>query len=747
MGPSTILSLPTDYVYPNKLDNKIKRISYSLNKDEKKHILKLVEETCIPIRTIMFSIYNILLAQYSGQVDFIIGAKMSSCTEKNKKSFDDSLLLLRVCPVGTQPYLNFVLGIYREILNPQENMYIQDSESIPQNHNNDIDQSLPVIFVWKSADKEIDIECQMAQEDIKEKDFPKYLTFIIEEKDGSFNIHIDYRIQVFKTYKIEQMIKHYMNILLQVSQNPLILLSQIELLSPKEKEKILLDFNATSRSFGSYHTISELFETQVNLTPEATAIVFEGKPWSYRQLNNRANQIAEYFYNMGVRQQMVVGILIHRSVDLIAALLGVLKNGAIYVPIDPKFPMKRVEYILKDSVATILLTDDESILPTSYAGKIAYVEDIQDFREEESFKFYSLIQSPSEMAYILYTSGSTGSPKGVMISHKSICNFIESLFERISFSQRNSVLCVTTVCFDIFVLETWLPLCKGLKVILANELQQVNPRSIRKLIINHKIDVIQTTPSHLKLLLDGNLDNSYLSSVSLLIGGESLPYSLLQRVQKIPARNIFNMYGPTETSVWSSVSNLSFKDEVDIGRPIFNTQIYILNENLLPVPIGVPGELYISGEGLAIGYWNNEIETTKRFIENPFKSNELMYRTGDLAKWTIDGNIEFLGRIDSQVKIRGYRIEMGEIEKKIVQHPLIEEAVVTIGEDWMGENKLYVYYVGSSNSDLSEQLNTFLRGNLPYYMVPSYYIKLEELPRTPNGKIDRLSLLSYHIPS
>ncbi|HEX9062541.1 MAG TPA: amino acid adenylation domain-containing protein, partial [Clostridia bacterium] len=550
-------------------------------------------------------------------------------------------------------------------------------------------------------------------------------------------IKIIYNKMVYAKYTIDSLYTHFFEILKAVTQNPDVLIKDIDILPSEEKEQ-LSKFNLTKSDYPFDKTIAELFEQQVQKTPGEKAVIFGEKHLTYSELNERANQLAAMLTAKGVKRDVIVGVMTGRSIEMMIGILGVLKAGGAYLPIDPDYPKDRILYMLEDSKAGILLTQGDSANAVGFFGEIINLESREAYHTESTNP--NLKITSDSLAYVIYTSGSTGRPKGVMLEHRSVCNFIKGITDIIDFSCGKAIACVTTLSFDIFVLETLLPLTKGLSVVIADEREQMEPCALRKVVVKNNVKMMQTTPSRMQMILNDTDSLDFLKDLSeIMIGGEAFPETLLTELKKHTNARIYNMYGPTETTVWSTVKELTSENKITIGRPIANTEIYIMNKDKGLQPIGVAGELYIGGDGLARGYLNSPELTKEKFVQNPFEAGKRIYRTGDLGKWLPDGNIECLGRADSQVKIRGYRIELGEIEHHLSNHESINEAVVVAEPDNNNMNCLYAYYVAKKDVTAAE-LRKYLLTLLPEYMVPSFFLKLDKLPVTPNGKIDRKSL-------
>lgn len=482
----------------------------------------------------------------------------------------------------------------------------------------------------------------------------------------------------------------------------------------------------------------KLFEMTANNIPGNIAVKFKNEDISYYELLNKVSHIADVLKTENVNRGDTVAIMMKRSIDTIIAILAILKVGAAYLPIDPEYPEQRIKFMLSDSGAPFLLTHSAMGYQMNNL-KVLCIDKLYDYGISEKIKAY---EEPKhdDLAYIIYTSGSTGKPKGVMIENKSVVNFINGITEVIDFSADKKILALTTISFDIFVLEILLPLTKGLTVILADENTQKNPKLLADIIIDNNIDMVQMTPSRMQLLAIHDKELKCLRNLKeIMIGGEPLPQTLLEKIKANTCARIYNMYGPTETTVWSTVSDLTEKNCIDIGKPILNTQIYILDENNGLILEDAEGELCIGGSGLARGYFNRPELTAERFILNPFISGERIYKTGDMARWLPDGNIKYIGRIDNQVKIRGHRIELEEIETVLLEYESIKQAVVAA---WQGNEDikyLCAYYL-SDEEIISAALREYLTRKLPEYMIPAYFIRFDNIPQTPNGKIDRKAL-------
>jgi amino acid adenylation domain-containing protein/thioester reductase-like protein len=568
------------------------------------------------------------------------------------------------------------------------------------------------------------------------------LCFHISDRDnvGELYIEIDYQIALFDDDEITTLYGYVFNLLNTALRNPNKKIVDISLVSDAEKEYLLKDLNNTILPYNDNTLIHTLFEEQVIKTPHNIAVEIGNEKLSYLELNHKANKLARILQSKGVKPGSIVALLLDRSCNLAISIWAILKAGGAYLPLDPNYPKDRINYILKDSGCTVVITNEflqEKAI--AFPCVLVLTGDTNEYTLEDTN--LQVAQSSSGLAYVIYTSGSTGKPKGVMIEHKSVCNFFTAMARQVDLYNKR-VLSVTTVCFDIFVFEFFYPLVNGNTIIIADENQQLVPMELSKLVLEKEINIIQTTPSRMQLLLlDESWQNSFSSLTDIILGGEAFPLTLLEKLRKITNARIINGYGPTEATVYATFKEITEDNKITIGKPLANTKVYILDKKQNLVPINVAGELYISGAGLARGYLNQEELTRERFIPSPFSENEKIYRTGDLAKWNNNGEIEFCGRADYQIKIRGYRIELGEIETILTEHKQIEEAVV-LDLDYTNGDKYLCAYV-KINGDLQvSDIRAFVGKELPDYMIPNAYVFVEEMPLNANGKIDRRQLLS-----
>lgn len=550
------------------------------------------------------------------------------------------------------------------------------------------------------------------------------------ENDGKLIIDYDYLKDLFYDKEIEFLHDHIERILWHALDNPTKELKKLEMVSEIEKSKILYDFNNTKTDYQSGKAVQELIEDTVNRLPDKVAIIFEGKTITYSDLNKRANIVANKLRACGIGRNDIVGLMANRSIDMMIGLFGIMKSGAAYLPIDPEYPQERIEYMLKDSNSKLLITQEqlEDLVKADDITRLFLEKDFAEGNENNP----EIINNPNDLIYVIYTSGSTGKPKGVMLKHNNVNNFIKGACDQIDFNENKVIVSVTTICFDIFVLESWLALQKGLTVVLANEEEQNSPKLFNALCLENNVNMIQTTPSRTAVLISNKKYLKYVEKISeFMVGGEPFPEALLKNLREISNAKIYNMYGPTETTVWSSIKDLSGKDKINIGKPMANTEFYVLDKTLNLCPIGMIGDLYIGGAGIAKGYIGKEQLTKERFIQNPYKENDVIYNTGDLARWMSSGEISHMGRSDFQVKIRGYRIELGDIQKNLIKIEGIKDAIIKAVD-----NKYLIAYLICNDKVNVTQIKNELLKVLPQYMIPSYFIRVKKFMYTPNGKVD-----------
>ncbi|MCW5318204.1 amino acid adenylation domain-containing protein [Nostoc sp. KVJ3] len=559
-----------------------------------------------------------------------------------------------------------------------------------------------------------------------------------------------YSTDLFDDKTITRMLGHFQTLLESIVANPEQRISDLSLLTVQERQELLIDWNDTKRDYLENKCFHQFFEAQVEKTPDAIALVFDNEQLSYKELNIRSNQLAHYLKKLGVVPDVLVGICVERSPEAIVALLGILKAGGAYLPLDPSLPQERLKFILEDAQVSILLTHC-SLAPLFKWDwgdllSIVYIDEDWATITQHSQENPTSCVTLDNLAYVVYTSGSTGKPKGVLLQHRGLSNLAASQIEVFNIQPINRILQFASLSFDASIFEIVMGLQTGATLYLANKESLLPGQPLLNLLREKAITHVTLPPAVLAVLATESLPTLQ----TIICAGESCTDDIVKRWWN-SQRRFFNAYGPTEATVWSTVAEIStMTEKPPIGRPIANTQIYILDKYLQPLPIGIIGELYISGEGLAQGYLNRPELTIEKFIPNPFsdKKGARLYKTGDLARYRTDGKIEFLGRIDNQVKIRGFRIELSEIETVLSQHQSVQKAVVIVKENVSGDKYLVAYIVPNiETQNFTSLLRKFLKEKLPEYMIPKAFVILDSLPLTVNGKVDRYVLTALNTPT
>ncbi|MCC3433251.1 MAG: amino acid adenylation domain-containing protein, partial [Microcoleus sp. PH2017_04_SCI_O_A] len=532
---------------------------------------------------------------------------------------------------------------------------------------------------------------------------------------------------------------HFQTLLEGIVSNPEQKISELPLLTEWERQQ-LVAWNNTATDYPQNACIHQLFEEQVERSPDAIALVFEDQQLTYKELNQRANQLAHYLGKLGVTAEIMVGICVERSLEMVVGLLGILKAGGAYVPLDPAYPPERLALMLEDAQVPVLLTQRRLVesLP-KHQARVVCLDTDWEIIERQSEENPECSLTSENLAYVIYTSGSTGKPKGVLVGHRGLCNLAIAQIQIFDVQPNSRVLQFASLSFDVATSDWVIALCSGATLCIAINNALLAGSDLIEVLRDRAITHIE-----LPVAVLGVVPFEELSTLqTIIVGGETVSVDVVAKWA--PGRRFFNAYGPTESTVCATIAECTDSQEPpSIGRPIANTQVYLLDAHLQLVPIGIPGEIYIGGAGLARGYLNRPELTAERFIPNPF-SNEpgsRLYKTGDLARYLPDGNIEFLGRIDHQVKIRGFRIELGEIEAVLSQHPDVQESLVISRSDVSGNQRLVAYIIsnlGLEHTDFGSWRN-FLKQKLPDYMVPSSFVFLPNFPLTPNGKVDRKAL-------
>ena len=762
-GQLPVLDLPTDYPRPAIQTSSGKQQFLVLSPPLTAELKTLSQRAGVTLLMTILAAFQILLYRYSGQEDIIVGTLIPGRKPVETEGLIGlfaNTLALRTNLAGNPSFRELLERVRQVALGADAHQDLPFEKLIEElQPERDLSRSrlFQVMFVLENTPQ---FTCKLPNLTLStlevDKSTAKFdLTLRLTENTAGIKAIWEYNTDLFNSGTITRMTGHFQTLLAGIVANPSQSIAQLPLLTEAELHQLLVEWNNTKTDYPQDKCIHQLFEEQVARTPDAVAVVFENQSLTYRELNNSANQLAHYLQKLGVKPEVLVGICLERSLEMIVGILGILKAGGAYVPLDPNYPKERLAHLLSDSQILVLLTQEHLVskLPENQAQVVKLNNDWGIISKESDENPVSGVQ-PENLTYIIYTSGSTGLPKGVMIEHRSVLNLLTGLDQNIYTQYFNSPLRVSvngSLSFDTSVKQL-IQILKGHTLEIVPEELRFDGDRLLSYLGEHQVDVFDCTPSQLELLIRaGLLTKSKSVPKAILVGGEPINETTWQILAQAKYIHFYDVYGPTECTVDATVCDLRwFNLKPVIGRPITNTEIYILDQYLQPVPIGIPGELHIGGDGLARGYLNRPELTAEKFIPNPFKKSKVksqklksdrLYKTGDLARYLPDGNIEFIGRIDNQVKIRGFRIELGEIESALNQYPDVRETVVIAREDVPGDKRLVAYVVSLQQpAPTTDKLRRFLKDKFPEYMVPSAFVVLEALPLTPNGKVDRRAL-------
>ena len=763
-GELPVLNLPIDKQRPSVQTYNGQTISFKINNEITGKLKEIAKRNGATLYMVLLAAYEILLHRYSGQRQVLVGSPTSG---RDDAAFSDVVgyfinpVVLKSEYADNQKFSDFLSATRKTVLDAFSNQRFPFPtlvERLQPQRETAYSPVFQAMFVLQKAhvlnDKGLtpfalgipDVQMQLGElrlrsEEISQKTSQFDLTAVFAETEDGLAATLEYNSDLFYPSTMERIAGNFEVLIKDISNNQDKVVSKLQIINEKERGMVLTDWNKTEGDYPQC-CIHQIFEEQVLKTPDKTAVIFKNERLTYLELNKKSNQLAHYLRKQGVGPGTLVGLCINRSLNMLMGLLAILKAGGTYIPLDPSYPSERLAYMLEDSKLPLLLTGgDLSGFASDIPVKITDLDALCEQISEENSENPEYDVPQDNAAYVIYTSGSTGKPKGVQISHRALVNFIISMQKEPGLTQEDNLLSVTTLSFDIAGLELYLPLSVGAGLVIASKEAVYDADELISEISRNNITVMQATPATWRMLVDAGWNGN--GKLKILCGGEAMPRELADQLLK-RCGCLWNMYGPTETTIWSTIMNVkSGRGQISIGRPISNTQIYILDSNMEPVPIGVTGEIYIGGHGLADGYLNRPELTAERFVDNPFKNgrNFKMYRTGDLGRYLPDGNIEALGRVDNQVKIRGFRIELGEIEALLARHPDIHEAVVAAKEVNRGDKQLIAYYTCENETVPTDiELRNLLKQDLPTYMIPSAFVKMTALPLTPNGKVDRLSL-------
>ncbi|WP_319419777.1 non-ribosomal peptide synthetase [Pleurocapsa sp. FMAR1] len=744
-GKLPVLELPT-----TKSRAQVKKFVASnqtlvLSQELSESLKNIAIQEDVSLFSVLLTAFQILLNRYTRQTEIIVGTpvnKQKRIRANTRFGVLENIILLPL-QLNSESCFNELIQTLQITLDAQIQQNLTISKELVEilMQNAESTALFKVLFELENISEETlaDSDWEILNLDLSWK--------IIEQPEG-LSCVFTYNGNLFEDAAIARMMGHFQVLLESVVAQPKEQIVTLPLLTPAEKQQILVTWNDTQIDYPNTLCIHQLFEQQVAKTPDAIALIFEEQHLTYQELNQRANSLAHYLRDIGVKSEVLVGICVERSVEMVVGILAILKAAGAYVPLDPSYPVDRIGYMLEDAQVAVLLTQKHLNLDFAQQ-KVVNLEEFDTAIAPESSHNLTNTVAPNNLAYVIYTSGSTGKPKGVQIEHRTAVNLLTSIAREPGINASDTLLSVTTISFDIAVAEIFLPLIVGAKLAVVSRQTATDGHQLLQALEKYQVTFMQPTPVSWKILLAAGWQGS--KNLKMISTGEALSKELAKQLQDKGA-SLWNLYGPTETTIWSSVHQVKADAEpISIGHPLANVKYYILDSHLMLLPVGIPGELYIGGDCLARGYLNRPELTIDRFIRDPFsdRPEARMYKTGDLAYYAEDGTVICVGRLDRQVKIRGFRIEIEEIESAILQYPGVQAAAVTVQENSAtGYQRLIGYIVNQPNATVNhEALRGFLKQQLPAHMIPFGFMTIDALPLTLNGKIDPKALPPFDFTS
>jgi amino acid adenylation domain-containing protein len=750
-GAPDRLDLPTDRPRPSAQSYRGELREFSIDPVTVASLRKLARHEGVSPFMVLLAAVNTLLHRYTGADDLVVGTPVSG------RHYDEiapllgcfsNTLALRTDLSGDPSFAELLARVKATTLEAQVFQELPFEQLVATLNPERAQSHSPIFQVLLGFDVAPPAQPTIAGQVLEQLPIPGWqwsrfdLSIVLREApDGSLHAQLEYSADLYDATTIERLMGHFSTLLSAAASDPRRRLSELPILTPAERVRMLVDWNATARAYDR-RCLHEQFADQAEQRPDAIAVVAGEERISYSELDCRSNQLARELLRLGVGQGTLAGICVERSLELVVALLGVLKSGAAYVPIEPTYPPQRQEFMLADAAAPVLITQERLLgIVDPRGATVLCIDRDRDRIAAHSAEPLEVTSDPDQLAYVIYTSGSTGQPKGVEVRHRSVANLLAEMRVHPGIGEQDVLANLTTPAFDLSVPDWYLPLTTGAKLAIVPREATLDGVELADWLARTGATIVQATPTTWQILVDAGWKGS--ERLRVVCGGEALSRDLAEELL-VRSASLWHMYGPTETAIWSSAIELSPGDgPPPLGGPIANTKFYVVDANRQPVPVGVPGELYIGGDGVARGYHQRPELTAEKFVEDPFGfgSAEQLYRSGDLVRWREPGTLEFLGRIDQQVKLRGFRIEPQEIEAVLGVHPDVGAVVVTVREDSPGDRRLVAYVVpGNDHAPDEEQLRRLLKRSLPPFMVPSTFVLLETLPLTPNGKLDRPSL-------
>ncbi|MFS4449711.1 amino acid adenylation domain-containing protein [Maribacter sp. 2307UL18-2] len=750
-GDINSLDLPLDYRRPLRKNHKGSAITFSISKNQTSRLRELTKETGATMFMLVLSVFNVLLSKLCSQEDIVVGTPISGREHPDLESLMGmfvNMLPLRNYVTGEISFLEFLRTLKGKVLTSFENqsfLYEELVEDLGLSRTSNRNPLFDVVLAFHNFEQSnLEIPNLKFKRFDTGHEFSKFdMMLVAMEGEDHLGFRLEYSNELFKEKTIERFAKYFQKIITIITKNPEIKIQKINILSKQEVSWLQNRFDNIDINYPIHETIINLFEKQVARSPEKTCLVFENESLTYQEVNERANRLGLCLRKQGVKRDQIIGLLMERSINLVVGMLGILKSGGAYLPLDVDSPGDRLSYILEDSGANLLLTQNQYSISIKYDIRTVFIEDVEEaLLEKENLK---KINRPSDLCYIIYTSGTTGTPKGVMIEHGNVVRLFFNEQAKFDFTEKDVWTMFHNHTFDFSVWEIYGALLFGGKLIIIPKMLARDPMRYLALLKEMQVTVLNQTPSAFYNLIEADKKSS-INSLDLrmvIFGGEALsPIKLNSWKKKYPVVKLVNMFGITETTVHVTYREIT-EDDIEndlriIGHPLPTLSIYLLDKYGQLVPTGAKGEICVGGKGVSRGYLNRKKLTSQKFIKNPYLKKDRLYLSGDIARILSNGELEYLGRIDDQIKLRGFRIELGEIEGQLSRNNKILECTVTV-ETKEDEKFLVAYYVSKkaiSQSDLSN----YLSNRLPSYMIPSFFVYLKKIPLTQNGKINRAAL-------
>ncbi|WFS69318.1 amino acid adenylation domain-containing protein [Agrobacterium leguminum] len=741
-GLPAALALPTDRRRPVVSSFRGERVPVIISEELGARLLELGRRHGATPYMVLLAAFQLLLSRWSGQFDIVVGSPIAGRTQQQVEGLMGlfvNTLVLRTDLSDDPSFLQLLERVKETALAAYAHQDIPFEKLVAELQ---IERDLSrhplfqVMFALQNVPHAIlDLPGLQLTPVERPHGTSKFDLFLqLTEREGGFAGSIEFAADLFERSTIERLRTYFLTLLEGIVDIPDQPVSEVTLLSPAERQLLLVEWNDTQINYPTDKCAHELFTARALQEPDAIAVVYQGKRLTYAELNRRANQVAHHLQSLGAKPESIVGLCVDRSDELIVSVLGILKAGAAYLPLDPSYPHSRLSYMLENSGASILLTQSHIDFAPTQPMPVLRLDSDRTALDQQPDTAPETGVRPENLAYVIYTSGSTGRPKGVMIEHRSLTNFVYAMMQNLKIDSSSVVAALTNLSFDISGLEIYLPLLTGAHLVMMKH----NPdaEQLARELSDAEVTIIQATPSVWRLLLDSGWRPA--PGLTILSGGEALPSELANFLVNRPG-DTWNLYGPTETTVWSTMMMLHAGDAVAIGRPIANTRCYVVDSQMNLVPPGTPGELLIGGSGVARGYCNDPRLTAQRFSMDPFNHGGRLYRTGDIVSWNSDGTLRYIRRVDDQIKLRGHRIELGEVEAALLACQGVLQAAVVGQDNGMGDNRLIGFIVAAETD--SAGLKEELRDSLPDHMIPSQIVFVNSLPMTPHGKLDRERLI------